>query len=260
MILQILLLICFFNQKIGDFANNFKELFIDRGSKEENMFAKRSQEILLDSLDYFVIQFCELEFSDSNLRIAISDSLRLFPNLFSPLFKMHSTTLIMTKVANIWELISFPLSFENSEESEKRLNHIKMSFYEKKAKYICEYPIIIAIVLESQMKWPMFTHFYDTNELSNKLLPKAVKDLNKVSVCSEEILNLVKYNRNIIKLTNKLFWKQMDEEEVEALPLEGKAIRNSIISLETKFYATVKSFIETSSEELPEILTQGLLQ
>lgn len=47
----------FFNQKIGDFANNFKELFIDRGSKEENMFAKRSQEILLDSLDYFIIQF-----------------------------------------------------------------------------------------------------------------------------------------------------------------------------------------------------------
>lgn len=41
----------YFNQKIGDFGNNFKKLFFDRGSKEASMFVKRSQEILLDSID-----------------------------------------------------------------------------------------------------------------------------------------------------------------------------------------------------------------
>jgi hypothetical protein len=91
----------FFNQKIGDFANNFKELFIDRGGKEDFMFAKRSQEILLDSLDYFCVQFVEHEITEGSLREVVSNDFKLFPNLFAPLFKMYSTALISAKVESI---------------------------------------------------------------------------------------------------------------------------------------------------------------
>jgi hypothetical protein len=79
-----------FNQKIGDFAYNFKELFIDRGSKEDFMFTKRSQEILIDSLDFFLVQFLDMEISESNLRDVVSNDIKLFPNLFAPLFKMYA--------------------------------------------------------------------------------------------------------------------------------------------------------------------------
>ena len=91
------------------------------------------------------------------------------------------------------------------------------------------------------------------------MTPKAVKDLNKVSICSEELLNLIKYNRNMIKLTNKLFWRQMDDEEIDALPLEAKVIRGSIISLEKRFYSSVQTFLKSKSGTLDNELVQGLL-
>lgn len=93
----------FFNQKIGDFANNFKELFIDRGSKEDQLFTKRSQEILLDCLDYYCVQFLEytVEGASEQAKVSIeiiAQQLNLFPNLFSPLFKMYFSSIISHKV------------------------------------------------------------------------------------------------------------------------------------------------------------------
>lgn len=84
----------FFNQKIGDFASASKDLFNDK----EN---KRAKDILIDTLDFFMVQFVELDIKDPDLREAIAKDIQLFPNLFNPLFKIYSSTRICKKTSKI---------------------------------------------------------------------------------------------------------------------------------------------------------------
>ena len=84
----------FFNQKIGDFAGASKDLFNDK----EN---KKARDILVDTLDFFYVQFVELEVQDPDLREEIAKNIQLFPNLFNPLFKIYSSTRICKKTSKI---------------------------------------------------------------------------------------------------------------------------------------------------------------
>jgi hypothetical protein len=77
----------------------------------------------------------------------------------------------------------------------------------KKNLYMSEFPIIVALAIESQNLWSKFCHFYTTDEISDPIA-KDINSFKDLSPVSEDMLNLVKYSRNMVSLTKRIFWKK----------------------------------------------------
>lgn len=78
----------FFTVKISDFANNFREVFVERGNNEKGMFVKTSQELVVDCLHYFLMQYIQVDPKSLDLKQIISLDFKQFPNIFLPLFEL----------------------------------------------------------------------------------------------------------------------------------------------------------------------------
>ena len=112
-------------------------------------------------------------------------------------------------------------------------DHIVDNFLNKKLKYSWEFSIVIALILHSHDIWHDFVEFY------------ADVEFEKASVTvSEELIQLTKYNRNMIKLTNKLFWKRsLTTYTINKLPIEAKTVYENIVKIESKFNKKLLDFI-----------------
>ena len=186
----------FFNQKIGDFASASKDLFNDKDNK-------KARDILVDTLDFFMVQFVEAQVQDPDLRQCIAKDIQLFPNLFSPLFKIYSNARICTKVIKISKLVLYPTGMNNND----KIDFIKKEFFDQKIKFMNDFPIIVSLLLETLDLWAQFSDFYSTGSLKEEVKSKTIQELKQISPSGDDLLRVVKYDRNITKQTKKIFWK-----------------------------------------------------
>lgn len=175
-----------FNGKIGDFASEGKEDSV------------RSQQILVDALDFLFVSMVEAQFLDKDLRNQISNDIELFPNLFSPLFNMYSTSLISIKTNNISKMLKFP-----SQLTEKEHGEIETQFLLRQKSFMSEFPLICCLILDTLQVYAKFSVFYESNQIPTKVPFKKLSEFKQLSTCGEDLLKLVKLNRNISKFHEK---------------------------------------------------------
>ena len=147
-------------------------------------------------------------------------------------------------------MIRQPIGAISGEDAQKKMEFIKVEFFDKRQRFLCEFPIVVGLLLESQGLWRSYAEFYETGSVPKKAANKSLNQFRQTSTAAEELLKLVKYNRNMVKLAKKVFWKSMEPEEYDQLPIEAKVTGEGIKALELKFSSKVEEFSKAVSESL----------
>ena len=117
-------------------------------------------------------------------------------------------------------MILSPLGLNNLDKNE----YIKEEFISKRVRFISDFPIILAIILESYGLWSQYSEFYTNGKINEEVVIKKIQDYKNISASGDDILRIVKYDRNIIKQTNKIFWKKLSEDDIKELNINQNIV------------------------------------
>ena len=121
-------------------------------------------------------------------------------------------------------MILSPLGLSNLDKNE----YIKEEFISKRVRFISDFPIILAIILESYGLWSQYSEFYTNGKINEEVVIKKIQDYKNISASGDDILRIVKYDRNIIKQTNKIFWKKLSEDDIKDLNINQNIVLATI--------------------------------